>query len=195
MELHVIENQSKIKYPVGYNIQDAINFINNVTEVIMQMATEKQFPLKDIDIWVRGSSGAILGGLLCQRLLAIGYENLSVIHIKKEGEESHDNEFYKTNSKYDIVIDDFVASGETMDKISKVAGKYIKYIDLLILSNISVNINFHSDDEEYFTNKPLEIKSITLKHFTPKTLICGKLNKRYNKHLRKLKPTNINKQL
>jgi len=186
MKLHVIENQSKIKYPVGYNIQDAINFINNVTEVIMQMAKKKQFPLKNIDIWVRGSSGAILGGLLCQRLLAIGYENLSVIHIKKEGEDSHVNSVWKTSSKYHIVIDDFVASGETMDEISKVAGKYIKYVDLLIVSRIGIDAEFYNFNE-------FEIKSIKLRHFVPKTLICGNINKLYPKYLRKLKPTNINK--
>ena len=129
MKLHIIKDQRKIKYPVGYYIEDAINFVNNVTQVIMEMAKKKQFPLKDIDIWVRGSSGAILGGLLCQRLLAIGYENLSVIHIKKDGEESHTEDIFVTNGKYNIIIDDFVASGETMNEIVKLAGKYVKYID------------------------------------------------------------------
>jgi len=190
MKLHVIKNQLKIKYPVGYYIQDAINFINNVTEVIMQMAIKRQFPLKDIDIWVRGSSGAILGGLLCQKLIAIGYENLSVIHIKKEGEDSHTNRVWKTGSKYHIVIDDFVASGETMDKIAEEAGKYIKYVDLLIVSKMAVDI-----DDDLDLNDNYILNSIYLKHFTPKTLICGWITKDYHKHLRKLKPTNINKQL
>lgn len=188
MKLYVIPNQYQIKYPVGYNIQNAITFINNVTEVIMQMAIKKQFPIKDIDIWVRGSSGAILGGLLTQRLLTIGYENISVIHIKKDGEDSHSENVYKTNGKYNIVIDDFIASGSTMNEIAKVANQYIKYIHLLIVSNISIDIEDHWElDFKHI------IDLVKLRHFIPKTLICGKLNNKYHKHLRKLKPTNINK--
>jgi hypothetical protein len=188
MKLHIIKDQRKINYPVGYHIQNAINFVNNVTQVIMEMAKKKQFPLKNIDIWVRGSSGAILGGLLCQRLLAIGYENLSVIHIKKDGEESHTENIWKTGSKYHIVIDDFTASGETMDRIAEQAGKYIKYVNLLIVSKIAL-------DAEYNGNDDSKIESLSLRHFVPKTLICGVINvaKKDLKYLRKLKPTNINK--
>lgn len=192
MKLHIIKDQRKINYPVGYHIQDAVNFINNVTQVIMEMSKKKQFPLKNIDIWVRGSSGAILGGLLCQKLLAIGYENLSVIHIKKEGEDSHANNILATDGKYNIVIDDFVASGETMNEIAKETGKYVKYIDLLIISKIALDIEYDSIDTDCFPYNN-NIKSIDLKHFIPETLICGAVSKPYIKFLRELKPTNINK--
>ena len=188
MKLHIIKDQTIINYPVGYHIQDAINFVNNATQVIMEMAKKKQFPLKDIDIWVRGSSGAILGGLLTQRLFTIGFTNISVIHIKKDGENSHTENVFRTNGKYNVIIDDFIASGETMNEIAKIAGKYVKKIDLLIVSRIIFDYN-----EDYDECNNLQVKSVTLSHFTPKTLICGVVNKRYIKHLRKLKPTNINK--
>lgn len=188
MKLHIIKDQKAINYPVGYYIQDATCFIGNAVKVIMEMVQKKQFPYQDIDIWVRGSSGAILGGLLTQRLLTIGFTNISVIHIKKEGEDSHTENVFRTNGKYNIIIDDFIASGETMNEIAKVAGKYVKKIDLLIVSRITFDYNHHFD-EEY----NMIIDSVVLSHFTPKTLICGVVNKRYIKHLRQLKPTNINK--
>lgn len=188
MKLHIIKDQTTINYPVGYYIQDAVFFVDKVIKVLMEMAEKKQFPLGNIDIWVRGSSGAILGGLLTQRLLTIGFTNISVIHIKKDGENSHTENVFRTNGKYNVIIDDFVASGETMNEIAKVAGKYVKKIDLLIVSRIAFDYN-----EDYDECDNLHVKSVILSHFTPKTLICGVVNKRYIKHLRQLKPTNINK--
>ena len=188
MKLHIIKDQTIINYPVGYYIQDAVFFVDKVIKVLMEMAEKKELPLGNIDIWVRGSSGAILGGLLTQRLLTIGFTNISVIHIKKEGEDSHTENVFRTNGKYNVIIDDFIASGETMNEIAKVAGKYVKEIDLLIVSRISFDYEDYCDE-----NYKITVKSVTLSHFTPKTLICGVVNKRYIKHLRQLKPTNINK--
>lgn len=115
-------------YPVGYNLDKAVEFVN--------LAASK-LP-KDIgptvNIWVRGSSGAILGTLLYQYIKV----PCNLLHIKKPGENSHNRgtSLYYPNA-CNIIIDDLIESGETLSAILKSAEYHkIEFMDYLIASAI-----------------------------------------------------------
>ena len=115
-------------YPVGSNIMSAIRYIDLVYDILFPKITTDV-----VVIWVRGSSGAILGALLAAK---IG-EKAFIAHVKKQGESSHSdgNHFYiPDGTKTHIILDDFLSSGATVNEIYKAANKYTRKIDYLILS-------------------------------------------------------------
>lgn len=116
-------------YPVGENIHGALEYINVVTPFIKDLIGDKP-----INIWCSGSSGAILSAFLVKNL-----NNPCIIcHVKKEGEHSHHgNSFSKIykNDCINIILDDFMSSGTTIERIYKQAKYNTLQIDILILAN------------------------------------------------------------
>ena len=178
MELHVIENQGEIRYPVGSHIMNAISFINKALLIIEEKIVFKN---TNILIWCRGSSGAILAGLLASKLIGL-YPTIytRIVHVKKTGENAHDADIKHVpfNSTYtNIIIDDFSYSGETIMSIAReMATKEVQYIDLLILSNIHTIWNS-------------ETRERTLAFPVPTALIVGDYNSNYYSALTRFKPT------
>lgn len=116
-------------YPIGTNIPDTLVYIDRVMEKLGPLIKDRI-----VNIWCRGSSGAILAALLVSK---IGSKTM-IHHVKKEGETSHiDGEYIYagTNKGLNIIIDDFSRSGETLNAIWKVAVKYVYSIDFLIINN------------------------------------------------------------
>lgn len=116
-------------YPIGENIRDALHYIDQVTPFIKELIADKA-----VNIWCSGSSGAILSAFLIKNL-----DNKCIIcHVKKEGENSHHgNSFY---SKYyencvNIILDDFMRSGRTIERIYEQAKECEVTIDILVLAN------------------------------------------------------------
>ena len=110
---------------------------------------------KRVILWCRGSSGAILSGLVSAHMKT---KVVLVNHIKKDGENSHSSKF--TINSFDkndinIVIDDFIASGETFREIVKSIKE----------CNLSV-------DGLCFTG---QITMELIKETKPKFVICGKV--------------------
>lgn len=178
MELHVMENQGEIRYPVGSYIVSAISFIDKALLTIKEKIT---FENENILIWCRGSSGAILAGLLAAKLINL-YPAIytRIVHVKKPGEQAHDVDIkhVRLSTTYtNIIIDDFSYSGETIMSIAKaMAIREVQYIDLLILSNIQTV----KGDETYQRVLPFPV---------PTTLIVGDRNTTYYSELVELKPT------
>lgn len=179
MELHVIENQGEIRYPIGSHIVSAISFVDKALLIIEEKIVFKN---ANILIWCRGSSGAILAGLLASKLIDLYPTTYTrVIHVKKTGEQAHatDIEHVSLSTAYtNIIIDDFSYTGETIMSIAReMATKEVQYIDLLILSNIHTIWNS-------------ETRERTLLAFpVPTALIVGDYNSSYYSTLKGFKPT------
>lgn len=116
-----------LSYPVGMYMQDAIQYIKEVTPFIKDL-----IGAEPVNIWVRGSSGAILAALLVSNLDNECY----IQHIKKEGEQSHHSGFSYRDVGYNMILDDFCRSGETLNAIWNEASRHTGNIDLLVLANM-----------------------------------------------------------
>jgi orotate phosphoribosyltransferase-like protein len=98
-----------INYPVSKYIQDNISIIQAIIKEINKLNI-----IHRIVFCCRGSSGAIMAGIASYNI-----PNSTIFHIKKAGENSHDdsNYFCFHEKDYIIIIDDFISSGKTMLKI------------------------------------------------------------------------------
>lgn len=164
-------------YPVGKNMPKAIRFVNETFTSLLDILPES---VAFINIWCTGSSGAILAGLLANKLLSPEMEmqqSLSVIvqHIKKDGEEAHedyngigyagmigaDNDLY-----WNIIIDDDIASGNSMTRIYNKIEYYYKQstfypmpkIDVLIVGIIQYEWDFPFTPTFLITSRQSYIK-------------------------------------
>jgi len=129
MIVYKYQNDRPVYYPVGINIGRAIATIDALIPKLYLLIHEL-FTDKVINVWTRGSSGDILGSLLVDRLLgiknidtqmrAINEEDIKIIHIKKPNEKSHGNPInsaFCNHYTFNIIIDDFIATGDTINAI------------------------------------------------------------------------------
>ena len=116
-------------YPVGRNIPEACLFIDTVTPFLLEEIGNKK-----INLYVRGSSGAILGALLAKSV-----KNQVCIHyIKKKGEERHGTDLmgrFDSPEECNVIIDDFICTGSTLKYIYEAIAPHINKVDVLIVSN------------------------------------------------------------
>ena len=112
-----------IEYPVG-------TFISYNTPIIKNMANyiKRKFPEETISLWCRGSSGAIIAGIISSNLK----RKVFIRYISKNNEKRHDKNNYNYKTDINIIVDDFICSGKTIDEIINKSGR--KKFDLLIVS-------------------------------------------------------------
>ena len=180
MKIHYIDGQYELPYPVGTHMQQAIAFIQNVMTVIKSIGN---FPKSNIAIWCRGSSGAILAGLLSSEFYKLGMSEILVHHVKKDGEDSHNSNGSFYTQRHNIIIDDFIASGETVNQIAYIMGmNSVKTIDYLIVSGIAMHTNEATC-------------ALELPHPVPKCIITRESSfyREREDRLKKLIPTNLKK--
>jgi len=124
------------QYPVGSVLVNDILYITLAKKALLKLL-KKSFTHKTtgIDIWVKGSSGAILGGMLATHLMKDYI--VCVKHIKKPKESSHTSNscLYGSNSKINIIIDDFIESGKTINSINDELKNKAITCDILIITN------------------------------------------------------------
>ena len=119
-----VKKLRRMDYPVGPNIKVNLPIINNMYRYI-----KEKFPEGTITIWCRGSSGAIIAGIISSKLKG----RARVAYVSKPNEKRHDKvsaHMYSTG--YNIIVDDFVCTGETINKI--INESTITQFDLLIIS-------------------------------------------------------------
>lgn len=136
MKVYQLHNQWEIPYPIGSHIDAAITYINKVYATII---LNELFKNRDINLWCRGSSGAILAGLLASRLLTTKtFHSVQIIHVKKPNETAHGSDLtYVIENGCNIIIDDFSYTGDTIIHITKsMTSLGIRYVDAIILSAI-----------------------------------------------------------
>lgn len=142
------EDKDRLSYPVGEDMLSAINYINKVIDKIKEnnLFTDVQ----NITLWCRGSSGALLSALFSAQLIQMGI-TVRIVHVRKDGESSHGDSYRIIDQKeikdsYNIIIDDFISCGYTVQAIYE---KFIKYnptccIHMLVVQSITLSncINF-----------------------------------------------------
>lgn len=101
------------KYPIGPN------FLKNKKEInklIITFKTITEFIDKPINIFCMGSSGNIIACMLANKL-----KKAIIVPIRKAKEYSHSGNFdlhkHRIPNAINIIVDDFIDSGETMEAI------------------------------------------------------------------------------
>lgn len=150
--------EGSIGYPVGEYVFQNLPTVKKYAEQIINDFPDSHD--ETLSIWCRGSSGSIISGLLIS-FLESHFKIIYINHVKKEGEHSHcgNNDF--RFGDYNIIVDDMIASGETIlsiiqsfkmnlrhtlaDKIKGFDGLYVtgsipisKILDKLYLNNLNL---------------------------------------------------------
>lgn len=121
----------QVSYPIGREINKAVKYIDIVVETVGE-----QLRKHTMNLWVRGSSGAVLAGIFVKALNSD--KRIIVKYVKKTNEDSHFSMPIEEipDMELNIILDDFVREGSTMDAIYKDAhDNGIRKIDYLIVAN------------------------------------------------------------
>lgn len=104
-------------YPVGADMEGVMNTVNQMYKILIEHIG-KENKKHHWTLVCRGSSGAILAGAVgC--LLKSDKISCEILHIKKPGEQSHqESATFQPKSKI-IIIDDFIVSGNTVNSIHR----------------------------------------------------------------------------
>lgn len=132
MKILKLTHSSDIPYPVGRAMSTTKEIVSEMASGLIKIYPNKSEPLIFL---VRGSSGAILAGIITSMMSK--YENIEIMHIKKSGESSHSINYYRFDEQCKtIILDDFISSGETVNSIYNSVNEYNKNptIDTLCVS-------------------------------------------------------------
>jgi hypothetical protein len=138
-----------VNYPVAINIRQLPPHIENLTNITMKAIKLAKADGRKINIIVTGSSGLIIGTLLWQKLTTKGYEVL-MTHIRKDVTGHHGSMFEslvphdKWHETFNIITDDFVATGSTVQRIFAALGLKIEFLDGILIDNFDVNTISHA---------------------------------------------------
>jgi hypothetical protein len=137
-----------LAYPVGEGIHYNKPIIKQMIEAFSKLEELKNV---ELNLICRGSSGAIIATMFSLFLPNI----TKIVHIKKDGEDSHDSCVWLKPSAKNIIVDDFISQGNTLNAIYD---KLIKvYDDTIIIDCVCVTGR----------NKLNKLK------FRPKIFMCG----------------------
>lgn len=132
-DVKFIQFDSRFYYPLGHNLHYSVTITKELSQVLKRV-----FNNYPIVLWCRGSSGAIISGIMSS---FIPIER--IMHIKKEGESSHHSGVYLneiSSNCVHVIIDDFCVSGETVNKIYSTMKQYYIEPDCLCLTK-DLNLN------------------------------------------------------
>lgn len=116
--LNLIKNT--IYYPVGNNLDRNGSIIEEMANYIYLTILDYYSASYDepVTLVCRGSSGAIIAGMVAYHLTSYGMKNVYIYSVKKDGEKTHYREplhnFYHSIL---VVVDDFISSGATIEAI------------------------------------------------------------------------------
>jgi len=133
-----------LEYPVGENISTNLPYIKGMVKALLTLKLPFE---KGINLICRGSSGAIIAAIFASEL---GKIRTRIVHVKKEGEESHGGTTADLNhSALNVIVDDFICSGETLNKIYEHFKKYNpdKEIDVVCVTGRHKELAF---EPKYF---------------------------------------------
>jgi len=111
----IIIEDDRIEYDMSYPVGKNMNNLLENTKVFFELIKKHAPKDQQLNFLCRGSSGAIIAGIVASSLS----EEYQVIinHIKKEGESSHSSCLRLNIEDFNIIIDDFIASGSTVNNI------------------------------------------------------------------------------
>ena len=114
MKILKLTHPSDIPYPVGRAMSITKEIVSEMSLLLKKIYPNKSEPLMFL---VRGSSGAILAGIIISMMSE--YDDIEIMHIKKHGELSHSGNYYGLWNRpcKTIILDDFIESGKTVNSI------------------------------------------------------------------------------
>jgi len=118
------------EYPVGEHLSKNMPIIDEMARLL-----KKEYGTRSLNIWCRGSSGAIIAALVGSQYILAGGQ-VKVCHVKKDGENAHSSGASHNPTATNIMIDDFVSTGNTVMQIWVKQQTYTNGspMDLLIIS-------------------------------------------------------------
>lgn len=116
----------EIKYPVGEYIQYNIEKIVSMASVI-----EKSFKDQYLNLWCSGSSGAIIAAIIA----SIVEQPCKICHVEKAGEDAHSSYTLPDSRDINIIVDDFIRSGCTIQRIVRYVTGVKAEIDALFVTS------------------------------------------------------------
>lgn len=120
MELIKFKSDSWLSYPVGNDMESAIINSSKVFKLLLPKVKKSD----TVNIWCRGSSGAIISALISSNFVLKGIPH-KICHIKKPGESSHSSCITPIYKGLNIIVDDFIDSGHTITVIiSEIINEY-----------------------------------------------------------------------
>lgn len=109
-------------YPVGRRFNDNVKVFNLMYTHLLRVLPPRSQGLHTVCFWVRGSSGCCIASYLSTKIALSSLKvKTEILIIRKSGESSHDSQIekYRTEGVFNIIVDDFVNSGETLKAIYK----------------------------------------------------------------------------
>lgn len=106
-----LPSDTNILYPVGLNMQYVTYYLENAAHLFKEYYPETS---QSINLICRGSSGAILAGIF---YMFIPEYNVEIHHVKKPKEKSHSHDIDLLENGLNVIIDDFICTGETVNAI------------------------------------------------------------------------------
>tara|TARA_R110002073_G_scaffold144403_5_gene296514 strand:+ start:2542 stop:2988 length:447 start_codon:yes stop_codon:yes gene_type:complete len=103
-----------LNYPIGENLSKNLEGIGIMSEII-----QDQYQGTGLNIWCRGSSGSIIAAIIAKDYIDKG-GLAKICHVKKDREYSHSDSICYEKDFINIIVDDFVCSGETIRAIYSV---------------------------------------------------------------------------
>lgn len=122
---HIEIKKIALEYPVGCDVKAAHDFILEVNTKLSELLKSED----TVNIWCRGSSGSILATILS---LNIKVKECRICYVRKGNETQHSSRVYPLDEAINIVVDDFISSGETVRAIIDAMDK--RPVDYLIVS-------------------------------------------------------------
>lgn len=136
------ECDKSIKYPVGNNMSPVIDYALDAANTL-----HKLFKDDKIALIVRGTSGAIIGGIIAKILMCDFGVQTRIFISRKPDEDCHAGNLedmdialnYKETEPYRfVIVDDFISTGKTLQSIIRDVQNYIGspfIFDALVVHN------------------------------------------------------------
>lgn len=143
MEFRRVDELDMMSYPVGENISRNLETIDLIAELI-----SREYRREPLNIWCRGSSGAIVAAIIAKDYIQRG-GFAKVCHVKKQGEHAHSSYPHYNKEYINIMVDDFISSGDTVKAIWNSQQRYTRGLPMHSLVVTSGSQQVH----EFFSNK------------------------------------------
>lgn len=141
-----------IEYPVTRNLPKTIAFANRVAMILLSLITQNH--IHYINLWCRGSSGSIIAAFVSHDMIKRSKNiQVRICHVKKEGENSHSSSpstFQNDLDTWNVIVDDFIATGDTIKEIIRAMEKETYKPDVLCVTQKVCMWKFPSNSIKYF---------------------------------------------
>jgi len=141
-KIQVIENRNltEMDYPVHANLRENVERIKLMGKLIFKKVSID----KNLILYCTGTSGIIVATQLYNYLSKKGYKSVNIVYITKPKENRHGNKISpyipSLPSHYNIIVDDFVSTGTTVNRIFNEMNNATFYfeVDMLCVSGMVI---------------------------------------------------------